>query len=425
MDVSKTRLNFEMNKTIEEKMKKFYGILSALLVIVILVSGCASSTPTASPAEENTPANTEPAETQPEATEAETAAEPTAAEAAQPATGEIKPFKYGFISWGTADEHGRTLNQAVDWAVEAADGEFIMDGSALSAETQIAAAENLIQSGANMISFCTYAGEATVPQISKLADENGVYWSLWDTTISDPDIQAMIDNDPYYVGNTNEDQYQAGYDMMKYMIEQGATKVIVFKYGVNIPTCDDRVTGAEAAAAEGGAEILYTIVAPDDYKKAAQDALTAYPDADAAFVAGSGTNSVSIAQAFKDAGKDKFYIGAFDYFDQMGDMLQNGELTIVDGGHMVTGTFSALMTINSYFGTPLSDGKVTLTIPYLSLKSYDDYLAYKQYASEGAAYTSEELQQFLKVYNPDLTLEEFQQKVSQWSIDDIKARKGE
>jgi len=35
------------------------------------------------------------------------------------------------------------------------------------------------------------------------------------------------------------------------------------------------------------------------------------------------------------------------------------------------------------------------------------------------------LQQFLKVYNPDLTLEEFQQKVSQWSIDDIKARKGE
>ena len=106
-------------------------------------------------------------------------------------------------------------------------------------------------------------------------------------------------------------------------------------------------------------------------------------------------------------------------------MLQNGELTIVDGGHMVTGTFSALMTINSYFGTPLSDGKVTLTIPYLSLKSYDDYLAYKQYASEGAAYTSEELQQFLKVYNPDLTLEEFQQKVSQWSIDDIKARKGE
>jgi hypothetical protein len=399
-------------------MKKLYVLMSALLVVAFIVSGCASGAATTTATE---PAATGAAATDVAATSAATEA---ASATTVAATGAVKPFKYGFISWGTADEHGRTLNAAVKWAVDAAGGEFVMDGSAISAETTIAAAENLIQSGCNIISFCTYAGEATVAQISKLADENGVYWTMWDTTIADPDIQALIAADPYYVGNTNEDQYQAGYDMMKYMIEQGAKKFIVFKYGVNIQTCDDRVKGAEAAAKEGGAEILYTVVAPDDYKKAMQDALTAYPDADAVLLAGTGSNSPSIAQAFKDAGKEKFYIGAFDYFDQMGDMLKDGTLTIIDGGHMVTGTFSALMGINAYFGTPLSNDKISVTIPYLTLKSYDDYQAYKQYASEGAAYTSAEMQQFLTVYNPSLTLDSFKEGVSKWSIADIEARKG-
>ena len=91
---------------------------------------------------------------------------------------------------------------------------------------------------------------------------------------------------------------------------------------------------------------------------------------------------------------------------------------------MVTGTFSALMGINALFGTPLSTEQYNVTIPYLTLKSYEDYEAYKQYASEGAAYTSEELQQYICAYNPDLTLDTFQEGVSKWSIADIMERKG-
>lgn len=338
--------------------------------------------------------------------------------------GKAVPFKYGFISWGTADEHGRTLNAAVEWAVKAAGGEVVTDTSALTAETTIAAAENLIQSGCDIISFCTYAGEASVPQISKLCQENGVYWTMWDTTISDPEVQKMIDADPYYVGNTNEDQYTAGYDTMKRLIEKGAKNVIVFKYGVNIPTCDNRVEGATAAAKDLGANILYEVVAPEDYKKAAQDALVAYPEADTFFLAGSGTYATAVAAACNEANKTDYYIGAFDYFDSMGESFKNGELDVVNGGHMVTGTFSALMAINTLFGTPLSDKNYTVDIPYLTLTSTEDYEMYKQYASEGAAYTDEEMKQFLKVYNPDLTLESFQEMVSKWSIEDIKARKG-
>lgn len=338
---------------------------------------------------------------------------------------ETKPFKYGFISWGTADEHGRTLNAAVEWAVDAAGGEFVMDGSAITAESTVAAAENLIQSGCDMISFCTYAGEASVPQISKLCQENGVYWTMWDTSIADSDIAAMLENDPYYVGSTCEDNYQAGYDTLKAMVEQGASKIILFKYGVNIPTCDDRCDGAYAAAEDLGVDIVYEIIAPEDYKKATLDALVAYPDADGVLLAGSGTYASSAIAAFKEAGKEKYFVGAFDYYDQMGQDLASGDLTIINGGHMVTGTFSALMAINAYFGTPLSSEKYQIVIPYLVLKSKEDYDLYKQFASEGAAYTSEELQQFLVTYNPEMTMENFQEQVAKWSVDDIKTRKGE
>ena len=345
--------------------------------------------------------------------------------ASNTASGEQVPFKYGFICWGTADEHGRTLAAATQWAVEAAGGEFVMDGSALTAETTIAAAENLIQSGCDIISFCTYAGEASVPQISKLCQENQVYWTMWDTTIADEAVWEMISQDPYFVGTTNEDQYDAGYKTMQKMSEAGATKVIVVKYGVNIPTCDDRCAGDYDAAEELGIEVLYEIVAPEDYKKATQDALIAYPDADGAFLAGSGSQTTAIASAFEEAGKSDYVIGAFDYFDSMGEMLQDGSLKVINGGHMVTGTFSAVMGINALFGTPLSEEKYEIVIPYLTLTSYEDYEAYIQYASEGAAYTSEELQQnCFPVFNPDVTLESFQEFVSNWSVDDIIARKG-
>ena len=170
-------------------MKKLLALLLALAMVFCLVA-CGGG-------------NDEEPET-PDDSQGETE-DPGTDDGGETPAGEQKPFKYGFISWGTADEHGRTLAAATQWAVEAAGGEFVMDGSAVSAEQTIAAAENLIQGGCDIISFCTYAGEASVPQISKLCQENEVYWTMWDTTIADESIQEMINQDPYFVGTANED----------------------------------------------------------------------------------------------------------------------------------------------------------------------------------------------------------------------------
>ena len=90
---------------------------------------------------------------------------------------------------------------------------------------------------------------------------------------------------------------------------------------------------------------------------------------------------------------------------------------------MVTATYSALMAINAYQGNALSKEKYQITVPYLTLTNYDDYQTYLKYASNGAAYTAEEMQQFLKKYNSSLTLESFQEMCSKWSVEDIISRK--
>ncbi len=395
------------------KMKKLLAILLAGTMVLSLAA-CGS----------NNKSSSETSDTSAESTGNDAAT----ADSTSDSTPGVKPFKYGFISWDNADEHGRTLNAAVEWAVKAAGGEVVVDGTANSAENTVAAAENLISAGYNIISFCTYAGESTVPTISDLCRKNGVYWTMWDTTISDPEVAEYIKDDPYFVGTTAEDNVSAGYDVMKTLAEDGAKNVIIIRYGTNIPTCDERCDGAMKYINEVGGinvadDMIISTTDAAEYKSAVSNALLAHPEVDSIFLAGSGTKSTSVAEAFKGAGKSDFHIGAFDYFDAMGDMLKSGELSVVVGGHMVTGTFSALMAINALFGTPLSDEPYNVTIPYLTLKSYDDYEAYKQYASQGAAYTDEEMQQFLKVYNPELTKESFQEGVSKWSIADIIERK--
>lgn len=385
-------------------MKKFFAVL-LVLAMVLSLAACGGNN--------NAPAS-EPSNTDGSANDANT-----------PGDSNTGSFKYGFASWGTADEHGRTLNAAVGWGVDAAGGEFIGDAGGFTAEATVASIENLISAGCQMVSFCTYAGEASVPTISDMCREKGVYWTMWDTQIADPEIAAYIAEDPYYVGCTFEDNITSGYETMKAMGEAGATNVVIIRYGSGIPTCDERCNGGIKYAEEAGITIVDDMIITDtaEYKNAVANVLLAHSEVDGVYLAGAGTASSSVAEAFRSAGKDAFYIGAFDYFDGMGDMLKSGELVCINGGHMVTGTFSALMAINAWQGNPLSKDKIEIVIPYLTLKSYEDYEAYMQYASQGAAYTSEELQQFLTVSNPGLTLESFQEGVSKWSVSDIIARK--
>jgi ABC-type sugar transport system substrate-binding protein len=205
----------------------------------------------------------------------------------------------------------------------------------------------------------------------------------------------------------------------------GVKNLVLVKYGIGVATCDDREKGAVKAAQEKGIKIVYTIIAPDDAKKAMQDVLVSHPETDGLFVLGSTEAYLSpMSSAITAASKlGKVKVASIDFSDAMKGMFANKTLDLIYGGHIVTSTFAALMAINAYQKTPLSPKPYKVLIPYLKLtNSTDAESYYKLVVGSTPPYNADELRKFVKANNPSLTLTLFQKLVSQYSIADIQAR---
>lgn len=332
----------------------------------------------------------------------------------------IKPFKLGFSVWATSDNHGRYVSQAAEWC-EALGGEVIVDVAGVTPEGQIASIENLIQSGADIVTFCAYTGESVIPKISQLCEENGVYFAIWDTTITDPQIQEMVEKNPYFCGTTNEDQVKAGYEAVEVLAEKGAKNFVLIKYAVGVATCDDRETGAVQAIKDLGLNNVYTIVAPEDPKKAVQDVLTNYPEVDAIIALGSTANYITPAiQAIDAVGKKgKVFTSGFDFSDTMSDEIAAGDLSLVFGGHVITTHFANLMCISAFSGNPINPDKAQLTIPYLKVTSTENIQDYNQYiVGDTPPYTADEMLDSIS----NKSFADFQDIVNEYSVEDVITR---
>ncbi|NLM19986.1 MAG: substrate-binding domain-containing protein [Clostridiaceae bacterium] len=338
---------------------------------------------------------------------------------------ERKPFKIGFSVWGTSDSHGRYVSQAASW-VEELGGEVIVDvAQGFTIDAQVASIENLIQSGADIVSFCAYSGEAVIPKISELAEKNEVYFVMWDTTVSDPAIQEMVDSNPYFVGTTNEGQFEAGYETVEYLAEQGATDFVIIKYAIGVAICDERVDGASKAIDDLGLNLTYVIEVPEDTKKAVEDTLVNYPEVNAVVAVGGTAMYVTPSiQAIESVGrKGEVLTSGFDFSDTMGAELEAGDLSLVLGGHVVTTHFANLMALSAYWGDPINPDKEQLMIPYLTVTSPEDIDNFNKYVvGDVPPYTPEEM---LDSISSDKTFDDFQKIAMEYSIEDVISRRGE
>lgn len=393
-------------------MKRTLIIVLSAIMVIGLLTACA---------EPNTSGNNITSQT-PEGSQAVTPEGTTATttNATQQTKVEVKPLKFGYSGFGDATVMEDYL-RPVKWAVEGAGGELVVDYAQFSPEGQISSVENLISAGCNIVIYSNIAGEASIPQVSKICQENKVHWVLWDTDVTTPEILEVLESDPYFVGFTNEDQKQTGYDGMRQLIEAGAKKIIVYKYATGVATCDYRVEGALKACEELNGEVVATLEAPEDQKAAMESVLLAHPEADGLFLAGGGQLVIPMAEAIKQADR-KISISTIDLFDGLDTYLDDQTILVCRGGHYVTGFAAALMAINAYYETPLSTDKYKITIPEMVFTSAADYTSYKQYCENDdvQVYTPDDIKQFLKIYSPDLTVDSFQKLINDtWNMESI------
>ena len=110
----------------------------------------------------------------------------------------------------------------------------------------------------------------------------------------------------------------------------------------------------------------------------------------------------------------------------MEEGFADGHLVGITGGHSVDALFTFMMVYNAVTGTPLAEEPQQLYNNYIFVTSAEDCENYEKYIDnpDNWVYSAEEIRSMAKVYNPDFSLEELQEIMSNYTLEDVVARKG-
>ncbi len=391
--------------------RKLLGIVLALVLIVTGAAGCSQKGigTTDKTGKNETTGNADKGNT----------------EAGAGAASETKPFK---IAVGLSDS-GATMfslmsNNLKAFAKEAG-GEVVFEsGVAASADATIAFVENQIAAGADGILIGPPA-DSVLPTVKTLCEEAGVYWGICFRNILDEEVKKLVESSEYYVGKSYEDEETTGYQVMTNLHNLGVKKVAILSMAKGNTTTDLREAGANRACKEFGMEIVAEsrdIAQASDATSATESFLTAYSDLDAVFIVGATGAGIheAVAKAIEDAGRqDSVKLATIDFPDSMSELFEKGVLVTCSGlpSWGYDPYMSFVLLANTCMGTPVSDEKVTLTCSMFDIgdKETADKWLEKFGDASTLYYTEDEMKQLIKANNPELTAEDLQLMMIEFS----------
>ena len=409
-------------------IKKVLVLILSMSMVLALMAGCNTA---------NTPADTDESSGNEtvagETTADETDTEETGIDETKPITAE--DLVGGIFTMSISTPIFDAMNNVQKTTIEAADGTVVEAAWDLTADGTVSAIEELIQKGANAISFCPF-DEAILPKISRICEEAKCYFSLTSRYIADDDIRAELEVNPYFAGTCKEDEEQAGYDIIAQLAqEKGVKQIALIGQPTGDQVTDGRDAGIQRACEEFGVDLvaeIRNIGAASDATKAVESFFASYPDLNAVIFEGTNVPGcvAAILTGFENAGMTgKAYLAGWDFDDTMQAGFDSGTIFCFAGGHLTTDPVIAYaIAINAAKGTPLSaDGPVYLNLPMMMVYSWndvEDYLNNVIY-NDNVPYTSEELQQNLfKFENSSITAESVQSYIGNWSLEDVMTRHG-
>lgn len=334
-------------------MKKLCALFLALVMLVGLLAACGLDASGGTP---------QPQSTAPSKSASTGNSDGTAT------TGEVelKPFVFansipreGVTSFV---QFGHNVEQIVSLAGGSttfpAEMQFTPDGVISFVESQVAA-------GADGLVICPPA-ESILPTITQLCEEAGIYWGISLRTIEDDSIREIVESSKYYVGNCYEEEEDTAYQVMKYLNEQGYSKIAIINMPVGDKAGDRRDVGIEQACGEFGMEVVAEargINQVSDCTSATESFLSAHPDLDAIFLVATGVIGAheAIAKAIQDSGR-AVKLACIDWPLEMERLLDEGVLEIAASSSGIGGiTYDSYMVtlkvLNAIQGHPIEGGK--------------------------------------------------------------------
>ena len=400
-------------------MRKSASFLFALFLFVALLMGCGAPA-----TQEESPAATESQSSSADVS-ASSGAAPAVPEAAQ-------GKKIGVLFYSQDDALGSAVYGMLNYAAEALGVEIVWKIGDTDPTAQITAAENMIASGVDGLVLLPVS-ETVTQKVSALCQENQVYFGICFRTVTDSqEIHDEVWANEYFVSSCIEDETASAAQMIELMVEQGRTNLGI---GYINPgnTLATRNAGFDEGLASSGATKLAecTIVDPPDLNAVAatiQNFVSSYPDMNGIVWIGSSLGQgETIINTLKSLDPDATIpMATFDTFEGMKEAFEAGHLAVVTGGHSPDALFTFMMVYNAVTGTPLAEEPQQLYNNYIFVTSAEDCESYEQYIDnpDNWVYSAEDIRSMAKVYNPDFSLEELQDIMSHYTLEDVIARKG-
>lgn len=290
-------------------------------------------------------------------------------------------------------------------------------------ETYLSAIENLCAQGVDGIITTNFSGTAVLQGL-KTCEDNDVYLGVGFSQI-DESIKEQVYASEYFVGGSYEADYQAGYDIITSLIDDGCSNIAAIGYEPGI-TCHDRRWEGMMAAFEDHPEITkageYRGL---EFTKAVEDFLAADNTIDGIAITLLGIEYCS--EPIKSAGREgEIQIAFCDLSENCQEGLDSGEVACAIGGQYVDVMFPFIFMYNTLEGTPLSDEKVEVPVNFITCKSGEEFSNYMEYLHDDGVYawTTEELKEVIKKYNKDANAEDLVNMGKSYSIEDTMNRHG-
>lgn len=330
----------------------------------------------------------------------------------------------------TIDQMQQQTMDNVTELVETAGGRLLVENAALTPEGNIQAYERLIAAGVDGLAVIP-AADSVLPRIKEMCEEAQIPWTIYYRSIMDEDIKEEIEASPYYLGNTYEDEYQAGYTLTKKMGESGCKNIVLFSTALGDTTGEQRENGMNDACKEFGMQVVNefrAVAQASDATQSMESVLTTHPEVDGIFIsAGTLTPGIlpALTSLLDEYGRKDIKITIIDFPQGLQEGFAEGYVLAACGGHNITDPlFSAGLLLNKIKETELSDKPVSIRINQMILESEEDVVNYFKYCESGTStYTPEEVKNMMfKFENPDITIDTFKQTAEEYTIDSVVER---
>lgn len=247
--------------------------------------------------------------------------------------------------WGQGVNALDIIASEAQYVNESVGNSFKVYNDNFTADTQASNIQNMASSGSDgMMIFGSVPTLYTT--LSSTCEKTKIPFVIFDQIPTDDKVISNLNKNTYYVGSVGTDNYAAGENIAKKMLESGIKSAFVLGGAVGDPVHDARAKGFTEAFEKGGGKLLAAgrCDSPADAATKGDDLVSANPDSEAIYAL-TGDFAIGAITALSNHNK-KMAIYCSDTTEECINYIKDGTIAYGDGGSKIVTTLAALLLDN-------------------------------------------------------------------------------